>query len=43
MIAVPDPFLRAEGYGRRDVLLQFAMLLYLVGAVGYKAEPFYRR
>jgi hypothetical protein len=28
-----------EGYGRRDVLLQFAMLLCLVSAVGYKAEP----
>ena len=36
----PGPFLRPEGYGWRDVLLQFAMLLHLVGAVGYKAEPF---
>src|SRR5258708_32498279 len=36
----PGPFLRPEGYGRRDVLLQLALLLYLVGAVGYQAEPF---
>jgi hypothetical protein len=35
----PGPFLRPEGYGRRDVLLQFALLLCLVGAAGYKAEP----
>jgi hypothetical protein len=39
----PWPFLRPEGYGRRDVLLQLAMLLFMVSAVGYKAEPFYRR
>jgi len=39
----PCPFLRPEGFGRRDVFLQFAMLLYLVGAVGYQAEPLCRR
>jgi hypothetical protein len=39
----PRPFLRPEGYGRRDVLLQFAMLLCLVSAIGYQAEPFRRR
>jgi hypothetical protein len=33
----PRPFLGLEGYCWRDVLLQFAMLLYLVSAVGYKA------
>ena len=38
----PRPLLRPEGYGRRDVLLQFAMLLCLVGAARYKAEPFCR-
>jgi hypothetical protein len=40
MFAVPDRILRPEAYCWRDVLRQFAMLLCLVGAVGYKAEPF---
>ena len=34
----PGPFLRPKGYGRRNVLLQFALLLCLVGAVRYKTE-----
>ena len=34
----PGPLLRPEGYGRRDVLLQSALLLCLVGAARYQAE-----
>jgi hypothetical protein len=42
MFAVPDPsFALKDTVG--DVLLQFAMLLCLVGAVRYKAKPFSRR
>jgi hypothetical protein len=39
MFAVPDPSFVLKDKGRRDVLLQFAMLLRLVGAAGYTAEP----
>jgi hypothetical protein len=35
----PGPLLRPEGCGRRDVLLQSAMLLCLVGAAGCAVEP----
>jgi len=43
MVAVPDPSFVLKDTVGEMVFLQFAMLLCLVSAARYKAEPFCRR